>query len=88
MLMTAFISDSAAELQLMLNIVDSYSSYWHYTINAQKSAILVFGESPNSCAHDRPLCYWSINNDAIPEADEQHHLGVLHTLPYLYAPYS
>ena len=39
----ALISDSAAELKLMLNIVDSYSSYWRYSINAQKSAILVFG---------------------------------------------
>ena len=76
----ALISDSAAELQLMLNIVDSYSSYWRYSINARKSAILVFGESPNSRAHCRPRRYWSINNATIPEADKQHHLGVLRTV--------
>ena len=40
----------------------------------------MFGESPISRAHCHPLRYWSINNATIPEADKQHHLGVLRTV--------
>ena len=47
------ISASAADLQSMLDIVSRYASLWRYELNAQKSAILVFGESAVSCRQTR-----------------------------------
>jgi len=44
----ALIADSEAELQSMLNIVSSYAFLWRYEFNAQKSSVLVIGESPVS----------------------------------------
>ena len=42
----ALIADSPQELQAMLNIVHSYAGKWRYNLNASKSFIMVFGESP------------------------------------------
>ena len=50
----ALIADSEAELQSMLNIVSSYAIFWHYELNAQKSSVLVIGESPVSRRLARP----------------------------------
>ena len=42
------IASSPDELQGMLNIVHSYAKKWRYSINADKSAVMVFGESAKS----------------------------------------
>ena len=44
----ALIGDSETDLQTMLHIVSSYASLWRYEFNAQKSSVLVLGESPLS----------------------------------------
>ena len=44
----ALIADSPQELQAVLNIVHSYAGKWRYNLNASKSFIMVFGESPHS----------------------------------------
>ena len=76
----AFISDSPEGLQHMLDIVSSYAHSWRYVINAQKSAILVLGESPRSRQQLRSSRSWYIHNNIIPESDSYHHLGVLRSV--------
>ena len=73
------IADSEAELQSMLNIVSSYALVWRYEFTAQKSSVLVIGESllPRQLA--RPKRCWYIFN---PEKDEQKLLGILHSVPF------
>jgi len=44
----ALIASSPDELQGMLSIVHSYAKKWQYSINADKSAVMVFGESAKS----------------------------------------
>ena len=76
----ALICDSPTDLQAMLNIVSSYASFWRYKINADKSCIMVFGESPQSRLKNRLSRAWYINNSIIPECDEHHHLGILRSV--------
>ena len=63
-----------------MNIVSSYASFWRYKINADKSCIMVFGESPQSRLKNRLSRAWYINNSIIPECDEHHHLGILRSV--------
>ena len=76
----ALICDSPTDLQAMLNIVSSYASFWRYKINADKSCIMVFGESPQSRLKNRLSRAWYINNSIIPECDGHHHLGILRSV--------
>ena len=76
----ALICDSPSDLQAMLDIVSSYALFWRYQINADKSCIMVFGESPQSRLKNRPSRAWSINNSIIPECDNHHHLGILRSV--------
>ena len=78
----ALIADSEAELQSMLNIVSSYALLWRYEFNAQKSSVLVIGESPVSRRLARPKRCWYIQGAPIPEKDEQKHLGILHSVSF------
>ena len=64
----------------MLEIVSSYSVQWRYQLNAQKSAILVFGESAATRARNRSSRQWLIGSEVIPERDTYHHLGVLRSV--------
>ena len=41
----ALVSSSPEELQSMINIVATYAEKWQYQLNADKSSILVLGES-------------------------------------------
>ena len=61
----------------MLNIVHSYAKKWRYSINADKSAMMVFGESAKSRRSGREHRKWCLGADLISETDEQHHLGIL-----------
>ena len=74
------ISASEKELQHTLDIVSLYASCWRYEINAQKSSILVFGESPTSRQQNRSVRKWLVHNSIIPECDVQRHLGVVRSV--------
>ena len=76
----ALISDSAEDLQSMLDITSNYALLWRYQFNASKSAILVFGESPISRKRNRPSRKWLLGGDEIPECDTHSHLGILRTV--------
>ena len=76
----ALIADSPEDLQAMLDIVSSYAHAWRYTFNAQKSAVLVFGEAPRCRAAARNSRRWTLDGAVIQESNEYHHLGVLRTV--------
>ena len=78
----ALIANSSTDLQAMLEIVFSYSVQWRYQLNAQKSAIQIFGESAATHARNRPSRQWLIGSEVIPEKDSYHHLGVLRSVSY------
>ena len=66
----------------MLNIVHSYAGKWRYNLNANKSFIMVFGESPRSKTQARSLWEWHLGNEKVQEADEVHHLGIRRSVYY------
>ena len=76
----ALISHSSSDLQDMLDIVSNYAQKWRYKMNAEKSSILVFGESLAVRTRNRPLRHWFVSGESIPEKDSQHHLGFLRTV--------
>ena len=76
----SLIATSEQELQSMLDIVSSYALMWRYGLNAQKSSILVFGESHTSRRFNRTTRKWLVDGATIPECDTQKHLGILRTV--------
>ena len=77
------VSDSAEDLQSMLDITSNYALLWCYQFNASKSAILVFGESPVSRKRNRCSRKWLLGFNEIPECGTHSHLGILHSvLPF------
>ena len=76
----ALVADSPEELQAMLNIVCTYAGKWHYNLNAGKSFVMIFGESPCSRTHARSSRNWYLGNEEVEEADEVHHLGILRSV--------
>ena len=76
----ALIAESPEDLQAMLDLVSNYARRWRYSFNAQKSAIMVFGEAPRARAAARNSRQWTLNGTVIQEANEYHHLGVLRTV--------
>ena len=76
----ALVADSPEELQAMLNIVCTYAGKWHYNLNAGKSFVMIFGESPRSRTHARSSRNWYLGNEEVEEADEVHHLGILRSV--------
>ena len=78
----ALIADSVADLQSMLHIVSSYASLWRYEFNAQKSSVLVLGESPSSRQTARAKRHWHIQGFAVQEQDNQKHLGILQSVSF------
>ena len=76
----ALIADSPQELQAMLNIIHSYAG--KYNLNASKSFIMVFRESPHSRTQARSLREWHLGSEKVQEADEVHHLGILRSVSF------
>ena len=63
----------------MLNIVHEYAKKWCYQLNEAKSVMMVFGEAAGrrrECVSRR----WMLGDAEISEADETHHLGILHSV--------
>ena len=73
----AVIAESNTALQAMLNLVYNFSLQWHYQLQAQKSAVLVFGQSASSCSHKRAQRMWHIGSKVVHKRDSYHHSGVL-----------
>ena len=75
----ALVASSPEELQAMLDLVATYADKWQYQLNADKSSVMVLGESAKTRLSARTSRKWYIGQEEISEADEQHHLGILGT---------
>ena len=71
---------SPEELQTMLDIVHDYAQKWRYNLNADKSVVMVLGESSCSRRMARSVRKWTLGDEVLKEVDEQHHLGILRTV--------
>ena len=78
----ALMAGSPEELQAMLNIVHNYAQKWRYNLNADKSVVMVFGETSCTRKLARSARKWTLGDEVIKEVDEQHHLGIPLILPY------
>jgi hypothetical protein len=76
----ALVASSPEELQAMMDIVATYANKWQYQLNANKSSVMVLGESTKTRLSARSVRKWYIGQDEISETDEQHHLGILRTV--------
>ena len=75
----ALVASSPEELQAMLDIVAAYADKWQYQLNPDKSSVMVLGESAKTRLSARSSRRWYIGQE-ISETNEQHHLGILHTV--------
>ena len=64
----------------MLNIVSKYASQWQYSLNANKSVVMVVGETSKTRTRARASRKWMLGGQTIQKVDEQHHLGILRTV--------
>ena len=67
------IAASQSDLQALLDITAAYATRWHYTFNAAKSFVLVFGQSTRSHSSLRAQRHWSLGSQVITECDEIKH---------------
>ena len=79
---------SPEELQAMLHvdIVHNYAQKWRYNLNANKSVVMVLGETSCTRKSAHSTRNWTIGNEVLKEVDEQHHLlylGLPLTLPFV-----
>ena len=58
----------------------TYADKWQYQLNADKCSVMVLGESAKTRLSARLSRKWYIGREEISETDEQHHLGILHTV--------
>lgn len=65
------LADTPQDLNSMLQIVQSYTTQCHYSINPQKSAVVTFNSSIPA-----GLLTWHLGHDTIPEREGHPHLGV------------
>ena len=73
----ALVTDSPEDFQAMRNTVHVYARKWQYNLNASKSFVMVYGESPCPRTQARSSQRWHIGNEAVEETDEIHYLGIL-----------
>ena len=64
----------------MLDLVAIYADKWQYQLNADKSSVMVLGESAKTRLSARTSRKWYIGQEEISETDEQHHLGILRSV--------
>ena len=62
----ALVSHSPTDLQLMLDIVSEYAHTWEYTINPNKSHILIFSSQSLIRHHLAQHFTWKVGGHAIP----------------------
>ena len=76
----ALVASSPEELQAMLDIVAIYADERQYQLNADKSSVMVLGESAKTRLSKRSCRKWYIGQEEISETDELHYLRILHTV--------
>ena len=64
----------------MLDIVHNYAQKWRYNLNAEKSVVMVFGETSRTRRLASSARKWTLGDEVLKEVDEQHHLGILRTV--------
>jgi len=64
----------------MLDIVATYADKWQYQLNADKSSVMVLGESAKTRLSACSSRKWYIGQEEISKTDEQHHLVILCTV--------
>ena len=71
----ALVAASPWELQTLINLVYSYSYKWRYSINSNKSHVLIFTQR-----HALPPAFrWVLGENEIPITSSAKHLGILLT---------
>ena len=70
----ALVAGSPEELQAMLDIVPNYAQKWRNNLNADKSVVIVLGET--SCIRKSALSArkWTLGDEVLKGVDEQHQL--------------
>ena len=66
------LADTAEDLQLMLDKLYDHSYKWRYTVNINKSAVLIFNPNPR----DQTKYEFKLNNLVIPLQSEYKYLGI------------
>ena len=65
----------------MLDIVHAYyAQKWRYNLNADKSVVMVLGETSSTRKSVSSARKWTLDDEVLKEVDEQHHLGILRTV--------
>ena len=67
----ALVASSPEELQAMIDIVATFADKWQYQLNADKSSVMVPGESAKTRLSARSSRKWYIGQEEISETAEQ-----------------
>lgn len=71
----ALIASSPEELQQMLDIVSQYASQWRYSLNPDKSVVMVVGESAITRAQARESREWLLGGPPVSRSGRTILLG-------------
>ena len=63
----ALVAGSPEELQAMLDIVHDYAQKWRYNLNADKSVVMVLGETSYSRRMARSVRKWTLGDEVLKE---------------------
>lgn len=72
----ALLSLTKTELDDMMDLCYRYSCMWRYTLNPEKSVVLVFGESPSLHKRLSAKRQWKLGNDPVREKNNHRHVGI------------
>lgn len=73
----ALLALTPKELQLMIDTCVKYFKMWRSLLNADKSLVVVFGESLQAWKKLSPLRVWKAGNNIIKESRSATHVGVV-----------
>ena len=76
----SLVAGSLEELQATLAIVHNYAQKWRYNLNADKSVVMVLGETSCTRKSASSARKWTLSDEVLKEVDEQHHLPILRTV--------
>ena len=71
---------SKANIDKSLNIIDKHAKKWHYSYNAKKSAVMVYGETKREFEKGSKYRNFVLNGEKVPEKKEYDHVGVRNCL--------
>ncbi|CAC5360622.1 unnamed protein product [Mytilus coruscus] len=70
------LSNSDEEMQVMLNVVDTYSKEHQYNIHPEKSVLIKQNENSTN-SRKTSICSWSLGDRSVSETDKASHLGII-----------